>query len=253
MNSNVIYKIINKVNGKFYLGSSINFKKRKWRHINDLLKNKHHNVYLQRAFNKHGIYNFIFKIIDTVENKELLKKLEQCYLDNLNMDNSYNISRHASGGDLLTDNPNRELIIDNIKKSIIYRMANMSSVERKNMFGRSGSSNGNWKGGSSIIICPICNINRIGYGSNSCAKCHKRTGVNNPFYGKKHSKETMLKIKNTKINNIGRKYLIFGKEYNTISSASKILNINHNTLSYRINSDSDKNKEYIAINSKINA
>lgn len=34
-----IYKIINKIDGKFYIGSTINFEKRKKRHLIDLNRN----------------------------------------------------------------------------------------------------------------------------------------------------------------------------------------------------------------------
>ena len=47
-----IYKIINKVNGKYYVGSSLNINKRWSVHKSALSKNKHHNDHLQNAWNK---------------------------------------------------------------------------------------------------------------------------------------------------------------------------------------------------------
>jgi group I intron endonuclease len=55
-----IYKIENIINGKLYIGSSVNIDKRIKRHKNDLIKNKHINCYLQREFNKYGIHSYIF-------------------------------------------------------------------------------------------------------------------------------------------------------------------------------------------------
>lgn len=49
-----IYYITNTINGKFYVGSSKNIKKRWARHIRDLNNNNHHNIYLQRSCNKYG-------------------------------------------------------------------------------------------------------------------------------------------------------------------------------------------------------
>lgn len=60
-----IYQIRNKNNNKIYIGSTKNFHKRKLRHINDLRNNKHHNIYLQRCWNKtknESIY--VFEIIE---------------------------------------------------------------------------------------------------------------------------------------------------------------------------------------------
>ena len=63
-----IYKIINKINGKYYVGSSVNIKdypNNRWsRHIADLNANRHHNDYLQRAWNKYGQDAFEFIIIE---------------------------------------------------------------------------------------------------------------------------------------------------------------------------------------------
>ena len=38
-----IYEIINLVNGKSYIGSSVDIRKRKWEHLHALRKNKHIN------------------------------------------------------------------------------------------------------------------------------------------------------------------------------------------------------------------
>ena len=58
-----IYKIENLVNGKLYIGQSVNLRKRRTRHFTELRNNKHTNPHLQRAFNKYGEKNFNFEII----------------------------------------------------------------------------------------------------------------------------------------------------------------------------------------------
>ena len=53
-----IYKIVNKVNGKYYVGSSNDvLKTRFYEHKRLLTKNKHFNVKLQNAWNKYGESN----------------------------------------------------------------------------------------------------------------------------------------------------------------------------------------------------
>lgn len=76
-----IYKIYNLINKKFYIGSSINVKKRWREHKRDLNKNKHHSKHLQRAWNKYGKDNFRFELLEIVDDKDILLEREQYYLD----------------------------------------------------------------------------------------------------------------------------------------------------------------------------
>jgi len=58
-----IYKIVNKVNNKVYIGSATDIKKR-WRdHRWYLNHNKHHNSHLQLSWNKYGKESFDFLVI----------------------------------------------------------------------------------------------------------------------------------------------------------------------------------------------
>lgn len=77
-----IYKIINKLNGKIYIGSSLDIISRWSDHKHLLNTNKHHSIHLQRAWNKHGRNHFDFKILEICNVEDLLKK-EQYYLNTL--------------------------------------------------------------------------------------------------------------------------------------------------------------------------
>ena len=70
--SSGVYKITNKINGKFYIGSAINCFKR-WC--------KKYNEHLESAFKKYGKENFIFEIIENVEDTSKLIEREQYYMD----------------------------------------------------------------------------------------------------------------------------------------------------------------------------
>lgn len=87
-----IYKITNIVNGKIYVGSSKNVKKRINEHKRTLKLNKHHSCLLQRAVNKYGFENFTFNIIEECEQKDLIIT-EQKYIDGLKPE--YNILKVA--------------------------------------------------------------------------------------------------------------------------------------------------------------
>lgn len=69
-----IYKILNKINNKFYIGSSINIRKRFKEHERCLKLGIHSNKHLQSAWDKYGSNNFEFIIIEkykNITNKEL--------------------------------------------------------------------------------------------------------------------------------------------------------------------------------------
>lgn len=95
---NVIYKITNIVNDKFYIGSASFYDKRIGTHISLLRKGEHDNIYLQSAFNKYGESNFRFEIIEAVDCKENLLNREQYWLDITKCYNraiGYNLCRNA--------------------------------------------------------------------------------------------------------------------------------------------------------------
>lgn len=84
-----IYKITNKINGKFYIGSSKDLVRRRKDHFRLLKKGINHSVLLQRAVNKYGLDNFVFEIL--VEcSEELLFIIEQKLVDELKPE--YNIA-----------------------------------------------------------------------------------------------------------------------------------------------------------------
>lgn len=75
-----IYKITNLVNNKIYIGSTSNYKERKYEHTSKLKRNIHINCHLQRSYNKHGKDNFKFEILEECKVEELLLK-EKYYSD----------------------------------------------------------------------------------------------------------------------------------------------------------------------------
>jgi group I intron endonuclease len=78
---NVIYKIRNVVNNKFYVGSTVNTEIRFKAHRRHLRKGKHQSPHMQAAWNKYGEDCFKFEVIEHVENPEDLLKAEQLWLN----------------------------------------------------------------------------------------------------------------------------------------------------------------------------
>lgn len=123
-----IYKIVNKINKKYYVGSSNNIVgKRFHNHKNQLNSNKHINTHLQNAWNKYGEHNFDFIIVEKLKELDLLI-VEQRYLDiaKLEKDKCYNIS-FVAGKIEMTDEIKRK--ISNSKKGI-------TSGNKNPMFGK---------------------------------------------------------------------------------------------------------------------
>ena len=108
---NGVYGIKNLVNGKFYIGSAARkrggMKYRWYDHITALQKGEHRNYHLQNAWNKYGIDNFEFFVIEiidydgTKERDDYIRQREEVYFDkynSLDRNNGYNISENAEGG-----------------------------------------------------------------------------------------------------------------------------------------------------------
>ena len=88
-----IYRIINKVNGKFYIGSTKDISKRWYQHCFALNNNTHYNTHLQNAWNKYGEENFEFEILEECDdNKQFEIEQEYLYKYQPFGENGYNIS-----------------------------------------------------------------------------------------------------------------------------------------------------------------
>jgi len=89
-----IYQILNQITNKRYIGSTINFGKRKSEHFRKLKYNSHHSILLQNSYNKYGCDNFVFSIIELIDDNTKLLEREQYFLDLLKPE--YNICISSS-------------------------------------------------------------------------------------------------------------------------------------------------------------
>ena len=98
-----IYKIVNKTNGKYYIGSTNDMfgcNGRYKYHLQHLENNIHRNDHLQNAWNKYGKDNFDFIIVEKIIDAQKLLEAEQKYLDiaKNEQDKCYNLQFDAHGG-----------------------------------------------------------------------------------------------------------------------------------------------------------
>lgn len=159
-----IYKIENKINGKFYIGYSKNIIERWYSHKSLLRRNIHKNKYLQFAWNKYGEHNFNFCIVEECLKSELCEK-EFFYIKSTQSTNR-NIGYNIEHGD-----PNQP-------------MRTPSSLEIKNFMSMRNE----------LVECFICGkkMNKPNYHKYHGKNCGKKRVVSN---------ETKLKIS---IKNKGR-------------------------------------------------
>lgn len=137
-----IYCIKNLVNGKIYVGQSINVDGRWRQHLSHLRKNTHNNEHLQDAWNKYGKENFDFQIIEIcdVDKLDIRERYWIEYYNSMSREFGYN---HEDGG-------RKNKTVSDFTKNKISK--NHSDV----------------------------------------------SGKNNPFYGKKHTNESIKKISNNR-------------------------------------------------------
>ena len=86
-----IYVIKNILDNKCYIGSSNNIDKRFKAHIWKLSKNIHSNLHLQRAYNRVGKDNFIFHILEEINDVDDLAIAENWWVSGIPKDELYNI------------------------------------------------------------------------------------------------------------------------------------------------------------------
>jgi group I intron endonuclease len=158
-----IYKITNLISNKVYVGSAINLSNRKATHFYKLRNNTHGNPHLQNAFNKYKEENFVFQIIEIVEDCLTLTAIEQKWIDSCKNKNIklYNICLVAGNS---------------------YGKKHTVSTRKKMSLSKIGISNSF-------------------FGKTHTEEVKKRLSIinktNNPFQGKKHTLESKLKMKSS--------------------------------------------------------
>lgn len=113
MSNGYIYQIINLENQKSYIGFASNFYNRMKRHFDDFHRIEYpkiQNSKFYRAIRKYGVENFVVKILEQPLVQDLPER-EKYWINFFNTcNNGYNMTNGGNGGDLFTNNPNKEII-----------------------------------------------------------------------------------------------------------------------------------------------
>ena len=220
-----IYKIINILNTKCYIGSAVNLKLRLQRHLYELEKQVHNNNYLQKSFNKNGIEVFeveILEVFEKIDYKELLniEKTYILYFDSINkgynlmLDNSSFLKILNKSKNHIENNIKRNsksVCAINIKTNILeYTFDSVSEAAR---FLNTSSSN----------ISRVCK-NKLNYikGYNFCYKEEYSKNENytkpiNAMKGRKASEKHRMQLQKAVWESKGKKVYQYDIDYNFIN------------------------------------
>lgn len=96
-----VYKITNKITGRFYIGSTNNLQRRKTEHFGELKRKEHHSKLMQYDYENYGKESFVVEVLEYCD--ECVKRdREQYYIDLLKpVENGYNSSHSAYANDSL--------------------------------------------------------------------------------------------------------------------------------------------------------
>ena len=133
MKAFVVYKILNIINGLFYIGSTSDFHIRKTEHLGELRTNSHCNKALQCDFNRYGERAFIFSIIqDGFKSRQemLLREyaiIVKTFKRNYNVDtNCPIITQESNSNDF-----HKQFLNDVVPSTVPWRVEGMKQREQR--------------------------------------------------------------------------------------------------------------------------
>ena len=209
----IIYKTTNLINKKIYIGQDTK------NNPNYLGSGK----YFKYALKKYGKENFSKEIIEFCDSIISLNECEKYWINfygSTNKSIGYNISLGGQSGFMIGLQHSDETK----KKFSINRKGKL--VGRENgMFGKHHTTESKKK------------MSRPQFGDKNGMYGNKVSGDKNHFYNKKHSEDSIIKIKEAalkrKTNPNSKKVFAEGLVFNSGSEAAKYFNISHGTVGYR--------------------
>ena len=255
----IIYKITNKVNGKVYIGQTINKNGFQGRynyygvgiervynyHINNKKKNRYYNEHLLSSIEKYGFSNFeVDEEFYVAYSKEELNRKEFELINRYNaIDREYGYNNKEGGGNKkLSKEAKKKISKSRIGKFTGENSANFGKVLSKETKEKiSKSKKGKYSGEDSYWFGKTHSEEAKKKISKS--RIGKFTGEKNPFYGKTHSEEARRKMSEKASKRTGSKnpkakkiVLLNTKEiFDTIREASEKYGISEKSISSNCN------------------
>lgn len=188
----VIYKILIEGSDKCYIGSAVDFKKRRGVHLRTLKSKTHRNQHLQRAYYKYGSIDF--EILEECENEVLIER-EQEWIDKYPFSSLFNICPVAG-------NTTGRKASEETRRKISKNHYDCSGANNP-QYGLTGSLSPNWgrkhseetnRKKSEAMKKYYENNAHHFLGKKRPEHAKKVSGENNYFYGKNHPEEVKKKI-----------------------------------------------------------
>ncbi len=199
----IIYKATNRLNGKVYIGQTINnLKDRKADHINKANNHPDRNNHFCNALRKYGVDSFNWEVICICPNIDSLNEREQYYISYYNaIKDGYNLT--TGGLNYIVSDESRK----KMSKASLGRKVSTKTREkmREASLGRTFSKETREKLRQSNLgkirtpetrkNISLANLGR----KHTPESIEKMSGKNNHNYGKKHSEKTRERISKAKL------------------------------------------------------
>lgn len=251
----VVYQITYEPTGQYYVGSTASCSKRWERHRYEMRNGRHHNRYISEVIAKSGYAqdDWTFLVISEHPTEPEARKAEERFIRlGRRSRMCLNIGRHATGGDNLSNHPDKEAIISKRRNAQLILLSSMTAAEKRQKWGKTGSANGMFGRTHSAEAKELVSKANAGHSRNKgcrrsvetrvklSAVASARLGEANPFFGKSHSAATREKLSKA---NKGRKppnqrpVSCDGESYEGVTDAARSIGVSPALVIYRIKSN----------------
>jgi group I intron endonuclease len=190
-----VYKIVNTVNGKMYIGKTIKSLKERFRKHKRCAEKKI-NRYLYDAMNHYGAENFYIDLIEECSSIEELNEREVHWIHVLNtvLPHGYNMTPGGDGGDTLKHWPSEKRRQLHIKQGLSRRGIKWDEERKRRMseISKEREKNKTLKQKQAISEKISSTLKEKGISPPDYTKWKK--GQKGAFSGRSHSDETKLKL-----------------------------------------------------------
>lgn len=229
-----IYKITNIKNNKVYIGQTVKERPTdrysQHKYLASHPKQEKSISYLHRAMNANGLDNFIFEVIEKVDNS-LLNEREQYWIKILNckIPNGYNMT---DGGEGTKSFSRPQTLQERLKRQKSNKQFYINHPEA--LTKRSQITKQLWQ--NEEYRKKVTESHKKTYAEHPELR-QRFCGENNPMYGKHHTEESIQKIKaaaanrKLKIAQLNKDTLEIIKVHDGVKDAEKALNVSHGWIS----------------------
>lgn len=254
------YKLTIEDSGFYYFGSTTSLFNRITQHRSGLNCGRHDNIKLSKAYleSTSKKIHVEYRMFPTIEEANAFE--EWMISQNLNDPLMCNIGLNNKFGDVLTLHPNKDELIKKRSKTLSENQSKLTLEEKYKIRDVRGNLNPMWgKTHTPEVreIISLANKGKVGpnLGKPLSEETKRKlseigktwTGSLNPFFGRKHTEESIEKMK---LSHKGQTPSVFNRisiddvEYDSCADASRKLGILSSTISFRVRSKNPKFNNY---------